>query len=145
MIALVVVDNPKHWPLTIPGTEIVAAREYLTNPHYFDLKGANVFNLSKSYRYQTVGYYVSLLARARGHRPMPSVTTLQDLRQHIERTDRSKMGRVFILEDAMSPVPAPPLDPLPPALDFPRVAEAALAGFREAGMRVVRTIDPLDA
>lgn len=80
MIALVVVDNPKHWPLDIPGTEIVSSREYLTNPKYFDLKRAIVFNLSKSYRYQTVGYYVSLLARARGHRPMPSVTTLQDLK-----------------------------------------------------------------
>ncbi len=80
MIALIVVDNPKHWPLHIPGTEIVSSREYLTNPKYFDLKRAIVFNLSKSYRYQTVGYYVSLLARARGHRPMPSVTTLQDLK-----------------------------------------------------------------
>ena len=80
MIHLIVVDNPKHWPLHIPGTEIVTAREYLTNPKYFDLKRAAVFNLCKSYRYQTVGYYVSLLARARGHRPMPSVTTLQDLK-----------------------------------------------------------------
>lgn len=72
------------------------------------------------------------------------LATLQDLRQHIERTDRSKMGRVFILEDAMSPVPAPPLEPLPPSLDFPRVADAALLDFRAAGMRVVRTTDPLD-
>ncbi|MCY1020942.1 nicotinamidase [Pyxidicoccus sp. MSG2] len=72
------------------------------------------------------------------------LSTLQDLRQHIERTDRSKMGRVFILEDAMSPVPAPPLEPLPPALDFPRVADAALRDFRAAGMRVVQTTEPLD-
>ncbi|WP_164010475.1 nicotinamidase [Pyxidicoccus trucidator] len=73
------------------------------------------------------------------------LSTLQDLRQHLERTDRSKLGRIFILEDAMSPVPAPPLDPLPPALDFPRVADAALQDFRAAGMRVVRTTDPLGA
>ncbi|ADO73990.1 hypothetical protein [Stigmatella aurantiaca] len=72
------------------------------------------------------------------------LSTLMDLRQHIERTDRSKMGRIFILEDAMSPVPAPPLDPLPPALDFPRVADAALRTLREAGMRVVRTQDVLE-
>jgi nicotinamidase-related amidase len=72
------------------------------------------------------------------------LSTLQDLKQHIERTDRSKMGRIHILEDAMSPVPAPPLEPLPAALDFPRVADAAVKGFREAGMRVVRTTDPLD-
>ena len=44
----------------------------------------------------------------------------------------------------MSPMPAPPLEPLPPALDFPRVADGALQDFRAAGMRVVRTTDPLD-
>jgi hypothetical protein len=53
------------------------------------------------------------------------------------------MGRIYILEDAMSPVPAPPLNPLPAALDFPRVADAAIQRFREAGMHVVRTTDAL--
>lgn len=72
------------------------------------------------------------------------LSTLRDLRQHIERTDRSKMGRVIILEDAMSPVPAPPLDPLPAALDFPRVADEAIRELQQAGMRVARTTDPLD-
>jgi nicotinamidase-related amidase len=72
------------------------------------------------------------------------LSTLMDLRQHIEKTDRSRMGRIFILEDAMSPVPAPPLDPLPPGLDFPRVAEAAIRELQQAGMRVVKTTDPLD-
>jgi nicotinamidase-related amidase len=72
------------------------------------------------------------------------LSTLMDLRQHIEKTDRSRMSRIVILEDAMSPVPAPPLDPLPPALDFPRVAEAAIRELQRAGMRVARTTDPLD-
>ena len=43
----------------------------------------------------------------------------------------------------MSPVPPPPLDPLPHALDFPRLAEAALRELAQAGMRVVRTTDPV--
>jgi hypothetical protein len=43
----------------------------------------------------------------------------------------------------MSPVPPPPLDPLPPALDFPRVADEALRTFAAAGMRIVRTTDPV--
>ncbi len=34
----------------------------------------------RSYRYQSVGYYVSLLAEARGHKPLPSVSTIQDLK-----------------------------------------------------------------
>ena len=41
------------------------------------------FNLCRSYRYQSLGYYVSLLAAARGHRPLPSVTTIQDLKSQI--------------------------------------------------------------
>lgn len=70
--------------------------------------------------------------------------TLSDLLDRIRQDDPSLTSRVYILEDAMSPVPAPPLDPLPPALDFPAQAKQALAGFQEAGMRVVRTSDPID-
>lgn len=80
MTTLLVVENPKHWPLTIPGTEVIAARQYLTERRYVDLKRATVFNLCRSYRYQTMGYYVSLLAAARGHKPLPSVRTIQAMR-----------------------------------------------------------------
>ena len=53
------------------------------------------------------------------------------------------MSKVYVLEDATSPVPAPALDPLPPALDFPRVAEQAFAELRAAGMNLVKTSDPI--
>lgn len=80
MSALIVVDNPKRWPLEIRGVEVVSSRDYLTMPKYAATPRAKVFNLCRSYRYQAAGYYVSLLAQARGHRPLPSVGTLQDLR-----------------------------------------------------------------
>jgi len=79
MRTLLVVDNPDLWPLEIPGAEVVPARVYLADPEYSGLRGAVVFNLCRSYAYQRTGYYVSLLAEARGHRPQPSVRTLQDL------------------------------------------------------------------
>lgn len=75
-----VVNNPQHWPLDIPGVEVVSAKGYLTNPNYSNVRSAKVFNLCRSYRYQTSGYYVSLLAAARGHKPLPSVQTIQDLK-----------------------------------------------------------------
>ena len=81
MSALIVVERPENWPLQIPGTEVVTASDYLTNPRFVELKRAKVFNLCRSYAYQSAGYYVSLLAAARGHRPLPSVMTMQDLRQ----------------------------------------------------------------
>ena len=80
MNALLVVDNPRRWPLNIPGAEVVAARDYLTDPRFAALTRTKVFNLCRSYRYQAAGYYVSLLAAARGHKPLPSVITMQDLR-----------------------------------------------------------------
>ncbi len=80
MINLIVVYNPKNWPIEIPGVEVVSARSYLTDPSYNALGRARVYNLSRSYRYQSLGYYVSLLAAARGHRPMPNVMTIQDMK-----------------------------------------------------------------
>ena len=80
MLVLIVVDNPKDWPLQVPDVAVVAARDYLADPAYSELRGAKVFNLCRSYRYQSVGYYVSLLATARGHRPLPNIITVQDLK-----------------------------------------------------------------
>ncbi|HEX9842125.1 MAG TPA: RimK-like ATPgrasp N-terminal domain-containing protein, partial [bacterium] len=80
MLNLIVVENTRRWPLAISGVEIVSAREYLTGPRFSELRGATVYNLCRTYGYQSVGYYVSLLASARGHKPMPSVETIQDMR-----------------------------------------------------------------
>ncbi len=80
MTILIVVDNPDRWPLEMPGVRLVSARSYLTDPSFSELRGAVVFNLCRSYSYQRSGYYVSLLAEARGHRPKPSVRAIQDLR-----------------------------------------------------------------
>jgi glutathione synthase/RimK-type ligase-like ATP-grasp enzyme len=77
---LIVVENPQSWSLEVPGAEVVSARDYLTKARFLGLGRATVFNLCRSYTYQSTGYYVSLLATARGHRPFPSVTTIQDLR-----------------------------------------------------------------
>ncbi|MCB1035155.1 MAG: RimK family protein [Acidobacteria bacterium] len=81
MSILFVVERAEDWPLEVPGVEVVPARRYLTDPAYSTGRGVKVFNLCRRYRYQSVGYYVSLLATARDHRPLPSVSTLQDL-QH---------------------------------------------------------------
>jgi glutathione synthase/RimK-type ligase-like ATP-grasp enzyme len=77
---LVVLADPKEWTISGPGVEVVAARDYLSESRFAELRGVRVFNLCRSYRYQSYGYYVSLLATARGHRPIPGVTTIQGLR-----------------------------------------------------------------
>ncbi|MGP1273501.1 MAG: RimK family protein [Phycisphaerales bacterium] len=80
MMPLLVVDAPKRWPLQIPGTELVSSYAYLSDPSLAEGPGRKVFNLCRSFRYQAAGYYVSLLAEARGHRPLPSLSAIQDLR-----------------------------------------------------------------
>ena len=79
MSNLIVVNNPRDWPLDIPGVTVVPARAYLTDPAYGEGRSLKVFNLCRSYRYQSLGYYVSLLAEARGHKPLPRVSTMEDL------------------------------------------------------------------
>jgi glutathione synthase/RimK-type ligase-like ATP-grasp enzyme len=80
MTALIVVDHLEQWPLNIRSAEVISADAYLREPRFSDRRRTRVFNLCDSYRYQGVGYYVSLLATARGHRAMPSVATIQDMK-----------------------------------------------------------------
>lgn len=77
---LIIVDSPDEWKIRIPGVEVYSARDYLTREELRKRRNVKVYNLCKSYRYQTLGYYVSLLAAARGHKPLPSVSTIQDLK-----------------------------------------------------------------
>lgn len=85
---LVVVDDPSDWPLEIPEIALVAMRDYLTDPLYGNElahsdsgsgRSLKIFNLCRSHQYQSPGYYVSLLAEARGHKPLPSAGAIEDL------------------------------------------------------------------
>jgi glutathione synthase/RimK-type ligase-like ATP-grasp enzyme len=80
MTQLIVVDHPEHWPLKMRLAEVVSADDYLRQPRFSERRRMRVYNLCDSYRYQSVGYYVSLLAAARGHRTLPGVTTMQDMK-----------------------------------------------------------------
>ncbi len=75
---IIIVRNPKNWTLEIEGVKVVSSRSYITDPEFQALKNVRIFNLSNSYQYQKMGYYVSLLASARDHRVIPNVTTLRD-------------------------------------------------------------------
>jgi glutathione synthase/RimK-type ligase-like ATP-grasp enzyme len=78
MNVLIVVNQRRDWPGEIPGATIISAREYLTDAAG-ETQAARVINLCRTERYQGRGYYVSMLAEAQGHRPMPDLKTLGDL------------------------------------------------------------------
>jgi glutathione synthase/RimK-type ligase-like ATP-grasp enzyme len=77
---LFVTNRPDRWAPGIPEATVVSARQYLTEPQFATMRGVRVINLCRSLAYQTNGYYVSLLAEARGHKPLPRITTIQDVK-----------------------------------------------------------------
>ena len=83
MNKFIVVNKPENWNFSLENIETISAQEYLTNPKYSRLKRARIFNLCKDYSYQSKGYYVSLLAEARGHLAVPTIRNLVDLREPI--------------------------------------------------------------
>ncbi|MDD4350527.1 MAG: RimK family protein [Opitutales bacterium] len=78
---LLVTDHPERWREILPGASLISASAYFTDSEYAGNKTARVINLCNSYRYQSKGYYVSLVAEARGHRPLPAIETVRDTRQ----------------------------------------------------------------
>jgi glutathione synthase/RimK-type ligase-like ATP-grasp enzyme len=76
----IVVNQPEKWNLTIENIGVISSQDYLTKPEYSLVKNARIFNLCKDYNYQSKGYYVSLLAEARGHLAIPTVKNIVDLK-----------------------------------------------------------------
>ena len=80
MQKLIIVENPDNWKFDLEEVEVVTPAKYITAEIYQQSKGIKVINLCKSYQYQSLGYYVSLLAEARKHKVLPGISTIQDLR-----------------------------------------------------------------
>ncbi|MCB1136883.1 MAG: RimK-like ATPgrasp N-terminal domain-containing protein, partial [Chlamydiia bacterium] len=80
MQTVAVLDNINDWPLKIEGLELVTAEHYLSDPKFQKAEGLRVLNFCSSFAYQQLGFYVSLVATARGHKPQPSQLCIEDLR-----------------------------------------------------------------
>lgn len=79
MQTVIVTDNFSSWEFLEKLAPIISAEEYLTGDEYHEAKSMRVINLCQSYDYQSIGYYVSLLAQARDHKAIPSVHSIQDV------------------------------------------------------------------
>ncbi|MEW5424703.1 RimK family protein [Amorphus sp. 3PC139-8] len=77
--------------------KVLAVRDYIARPQIFEGRRPILVNLSRSYAYQSAGYYASLLAEARGHRVLPTVHTMIEL-------SRKALYRASLpeLEDALN-------------------------------------------
>src|SRR5690606_26538450 len=73
----VVVASPADLP-GIPTDRLITADRYLAGADGAT-RGATVVNLCRSYRYGSKGYYVSLIADARGQRAVPTPEGIEGL------------------------------------------------------------------
>lgn len=78
MQTLLVTNDPEHWQFLSSLTQVVSAQDYLSDAMYHTNRSIRVVNICHSYHYQTLGYYVSLLAQARGHKAIPLASNIQD-------------------------------------------------------------------
>jgi len=87
MPIVIVTDTQQDWFSDLPNVEVISPQEYLTVPEWNRRRNIKIYNLAKSYKYQSLGYYVSLLAEARRHRPFPGIVTIQDLALNHSQTN----------------------------------------------------------
>lgn len=76
MQIVIVTDDVPAWSF-LKDFPIIPAEDYLKGSPY-QTKSLRVINLCSSYKYQTIGYYVSLLAVAQDQKVSPSIQTIQD-------------------------------------------------------------------
>ena len=124
---------------------IVKGRQPLTEmysvlaPEVTEVGGQNVGGFDEELLKHLLGFdEIYVFGQASSHCVL---ATLEDVHKTLATTYPSQLSKFIILEDAMSPVPAPPLDPLPDSLNFPFQAQIRMDKLVEAGMRKVRTSD----
>jgi nicotinamidase-related amidase len=107
-----------------PLTEIYS----VLSPEVLEVAGESVGGFNEALFRRLMSFdRIYVFGQAKSHCVL---STLRDLREHIEETDPESMDKIWILEDATSPVPSFDVD-------------AAYGELRAAGMHVVKTTDPV--
>ena len=123
------------------GTHAMTENYSVMSPEVRELGGKSVGTFNAAFFKMLMEFdRVYVFGQAKSHCVL---STLRDMQQHIASVDPALMRKIYILEDAMSPVQPPPINPLPPALDFPRIADEAFVELKRSGMNIVKTTDPI--
>lgn len=91
-----VMDVPSLWPYDLPNVTAISPSDYLSDPAWQRSDTLRVINLCSRYIDQSMGYYTSLLAAARGHRIMPDVIAIKDMTTAATRKRLSQRYRQLI-------------------------------------------------
>ena len=118
---IIVIDNLVDWEPYLKSDQVITFAQYLAHqyPISTPIKTGKktrlrVINLCRSQAYLSIGYYCSLIAEARGHNVIPSISTLNDLsQQELTRLTLSFIPKLLTKESSNWKVPdAVPLMPI---------------------------------
>jgi len=76
---LIVTEKKSDWAAYFPSESVVSVGDYLDHRSDEAASNTQVINLCRTYDYQSIGYYCSLLAEARGHRILPTLRTINEV------------------------------------------------------------------
>lgn len=124
MNTLIVANEPSDVPRPSPNATTVAALDFLTQPRFRD--ASHIINLCRPLEYQGWGYYVSLLAQARGQQVDPPVKAIEDLHLARDALTADKMQCRPLRQKPSVAILYDPNCPEPPS------NSGAIAKFREA-------------
>jgi glutathione synthase/RimK-type ligase-like ATP-grasp enzyme len=80
MKRVIVTENPAFPYVPLENDEVISPGEYFSSDHYRKSRDFRVINLCRSYQYQSTGYYISMLAEARSHKVLPTISTMMDFK-----------------------------------------------------------------
>ena len=120
---VILVDSGRDLEQADTPHKVLSIRDYLARPNLFNGERPNIINLSRSYAYQSAGYYASLLAEARNQRILPNVQAMLEL-------SRKGLYRNALpdLEDALNNCQRRRSDPVPSTLTV-FFGHTEIAGF----------------
>lgn len=125
----------------IKGMHALTENYSVLSPEVQELGGQSIGGFNESFFTMLMEYdRIYVFGEAQSHCVR---ATLYDIRHRIQATKPEFMDKVWILQDAMSPVAPPPVEPLPAELDFLRLADETLVEMAQAGMHVVDTTEPV--
>jgi len=78
---LIIVEKRSDFRWPASDLRVLTAEEFIAEKSGALHRPRKIINLCRGYSYQSIGYYVSLLAEARGDRVTPNVETIVDLQQ----------------------------------------------------------------
>ncbi len=139
---VIVIDSQKDWECHLNPEQVITFEQFLAHQYPVNLAAKSgkksplrVINLCKSHAYLSLGYYCSLIAEARGHNVIPSISTLNDLSQQ-ELTHLTLSFMPKLLSKAASNWQVPGVMPLMPIRVVSYFGKTAQPEYEELARKV---------